>query len=130
MLEHRSERPERHELMRKIDDWMEEFERKEKERKELALKQAEQDQGWTVVSRKRGRRKTSDGQGVSVGAVSAAAAHSASKKIKSDGGMIHMYRFHRKEKRREELIMLRERFEADKKRIAKMKSERMAMGMQ
>lgn len=67
---------------------------------------------------------------MAVGAVSTAAAASAAKKVKTEGEMMHLYRFHKKEKRREELILLRERFEADKKRIAQMKAERTSLGVQ
>lgn len=108
---------------------MEEYERKEQEEKDEKRKQEEQDQGWTVVTRKRGRKKTTDEHGLAVGAVSVAAAASAKKKIKTQGEMTHLYRFHKKDKRREELILLRERFEADKKRIAQMKAERMSLGV-
>lgn len=112
-----------------MDRWMEEYERKEEEEKEMKRINDEQEQGWTVVTRKRGRKKTTDEHGLAVGAVSVAAATSARKKSKTQGEMTHLYRFHKKEKRREELILLRERFEADKKRIAQMKAERMSLGV-
>lgn len=129
VMEHRKQRPDRKVLLEQMDRWMEEYERKEQEEKDEKRKQEEQDQGWTVVTRKRGRKKTTDEHGLAVGAVSVAAAASAKKKIKTQGEMTHLYRFHKKEKRREELILLRERFEADKKRIAQMKAERMSLGV-
>lgn len=129
VMEHRKQRPHRKVLLERMDRWMEEYERKEQEEKDAKRKQEEQEQGWTVVTRKRGRKKTTDEHGLAVGAVSVAAAASAKKKIKTQGEMTHLYRFHKKEKRREELILLRERFEADKKRIAQMKAERMSLGV-
>ena len=56
--------------------------------------------------------------------VQVASAGSVKKPKKNKGELVDFYHFQQHEKKREQLLKLREQFEADKARIAKMKSER------
>ena len=57
-------------------------------------------------------------------ATNALAEKRAAKKKKSEGANLDFYQFQKHERKREQLARLREQFEADKTRIAKMRSER------
>lgn len=72
-----------------------------------------------------GRQTNNDGEGISIGGVSAAAAAAAGKKAQEGQQLLpHFYRFQRREKRRDELLELREQFEADKRKIQELKAAR------
>ena len=108
-------------LQSRIDDWFVEFEA-EAARKEAAARATGGDDGWTVVEAKRGRRKTTDGEGTSVGGIRAATADAR----RTEGPKIreNFYRFQQREKRRNELFELKQAFAADKDRVAKLKASR------
>ena len=108
-------------LQSRIDEWWVEFDA-ETARKEAAAKGAGEDDGWTVVEAKRGRRKTTDGEGTSVGGIRAATADAR----RTEGPKIreNFYRFQQREKRRNELFELKRAFAADKDRVAKLKASR------
>jgi ribosomal RNA-processing protein 7 len=80
--------------------------------------------GWTVVVNKGGRKKNTDESGISVGAVDVTAATERAKKKQRKEGILDFYRFQRREARRNEVLELQQKFEEDKKRIAKMKAAR------
>jgi ribosomal RNA-processing protein 7 len=106
----------------RIDDWFLRFEEEERNRANASAKASADDDGWTVVEAKRGRRKTSDGEGVTVGSIRAASAD-----LRRKPGPVpaeHFYRFQLREKRREELCELRAKFTLDKARVAKLKASR------
>ncbi|CAK0784142.1 hypothetical protein CVIRNUC_007345 [Coccomyxa viridis] len=109
-------------LRKRLDDWTEAFEA-EVERRRREAAGAQEEQGWTVVKRRGGGRKSSDGAGAAVGGVALAAAQAtaAGKKEKT---LTNFYRFQQKEKRRSELMDLREKFKEDKRRIAELKASR------
>jgi ribosomal RNA-processing protein 7 len=115
-------------LQRELDAWTAAHEAAEAARREAALAAMEGD-GWTVVRRQRGRRKSTDGGGVSVGAVSAgaAAAAAAAARAKRPAAPGNFYRFQQRDKRRSELLELRERFEDDKRRLGELKAARKFM---
>ena len=80
------------------------------------------DDGWTVVEAKRGRRKTTDDEGTAVGGIRAATADQRRKEGLQPKE--NFYRFQQREKRRGELFELKQKFEADKERVAKLKASR------
>lgn len=112
-------------LQRQLDAWMEEFEEREAREKEEALMRMEDD-GWTVVRRHKGRKKnTDDVSGITVGAVAAVAAQEIALRAKEkEEKHENFYRFQQKEKRRSDLLELREKFEQDKKRLAQLRAAR------
>ena len=111
--------PER--LQQRIDSWWTEFEA-ETARNEAAGKANASDDGWTVVEAKRGRRKTNDGDGTTVGGIRAATAD----RRRTDGPKIqeNFYRHQQREARRNELFELKQAFAVDKDRVAKLKATR------
>ena len=80
---------------------------------------------FVVVTRKRkGRQNNSDGS-VSVGTASEGAAAAAAKRAKKKRNEhVDLYQFQRHERKREQLVKMREQFEADKARIVKMRNDR------
>ncbi|KAI7841347.1 hypothetical protein COHA_004965 [Chlorella ohadii] len=107
-----------------LDEWMAEWEAEDAARRAAALK-ANEEEGWTVVQRHKGRKKNASASGVTVaGVAGAAAAAQLAEKAKKDHTHADFYRFQQREKRRNELLDLRERFEADKKRLADLRSAR------
>jgi hypothetical protein len=73
--EHKSRRPGNKALQQRLDEWVAAFEAEE-ERKERARTQAMAEDGWTVVTRGKGRAKTTEEGGMTVrsGGVAQAAA--------------------------------------------------------
>jgi hypothetical protein len=96
---------------------------------EAAEAQAEQeaaaadDDGWTVVGAKRGRRKTTDGEGTAVGGVAPAKAARA-RNAAGPVGATDFYRHQLRENQRQAVVELRQKFEEDKKRIAELRAAR------
>ncbi|GLC33919.1 hypothetical protein PLESTB_000817900 [Pleodorina starrii] len=126
--EFKAARPGNDVLQRQIDDWMDEFDA-EQERKARERQAAMGEDGWTVVVRAKGRKRTREEDGVKVmtGGVAvnaAAAAAAAAAKDDKAGGLGDFYRFQRRERRRNELVELRQRFEDDRRRLAQLKAAR------
>jgi hypothetical protein len=119
---HKAQKPGNVELQRQLDEWMEDYEAEEERRKMSAMAAMEED-GWTVVQRHKGRKKNTSESGVTVGAVAAAAATARAAK-KRPVEHTDFYRFQQREKRRNDLLDLRERFEMDKQRLAELKAVR------
>lgn len=119
---HKSEKPGNTVLQERLDAWMDEYETEEAQRKAEALA-AMQEDGWTVVQRHKGRKKNASGTGVVVGAVAARAAQAIAAK-KQTAAHTDFYRFQQREKRRQDLLDLRQKFEEDKKRLAEIKAAR------
>lgn len=122
-------------LQAMVGTFLERFEADEAQRRadDDARHNAMDDDGFVVVTRKRtGRSTTTDASsGATIGVVSAASASAAAagdaapvrkkkKKMEMDG----FYHFQQHEKKREGLMKMREQFERDKERIAKMRAER------
>ena len=131
-----------------VDEWFRNR-AKEKEIEKRKRAREEEDDGWTVVQQKRGRRKTSDNQGITVGGVRAstverrrkealtmegedgdATTTSSSfyrKKKKGALGLApveNFYKFQSRERRRNDLIALQRGFQADKAKVLAMKAAR------
>lgn len=119
---HKAQKPGNVELQRQLDEWMEDYEAEEQKKKEEAMQAMEGD-GWTVVQRHKGRKKSSTATGTAVGAVAAAAAATrVTGKRKLE--LTNFYRFQQRERRRSDLVELRQKFEEDKKRLAELKALR------
>ncbi|GAQ80219.1 ribosomal RNA-processing protein 7 [Klebsormidium nitens] len=114
-------------LQAQIDQWMAEFDvREEQARREREAKAAEDD-GWTLVVGKAGRKKNTDAEGTAVGAVApevAARAAEEQARKKNKGQVLDFYRFQERDRRRSELMALQQKFDEDKKRIARLKASR------
>jgi len=119
---HRARRPGHQKLQEQLDAWMEAWEAEEA-RKWREREEAAGGDGWTVVGGTKGRRKTRDDRGTAVGGVSAALAESRRGKEQKKPEA-NFYRFQRREKRRDEVLELRQRFEEDRKRLAAMRKDR------
>lgn len=108
----------------RIDKWFETFELEEQKKANDAAASASQDHGWTVVEAKRGRRKTTDGDTITVGGIRAATAEGRKKTTACPSTNENFYRFQAREKRRGELYELKAKFSVDKERVAKLKASR------
>ncbi|KXZ54941.1 hypothetical protein GPECTOR_3g110 [Gonium pectorale] len=128
VAEHKAARPGNDVLQQQIDDWMDAHDA-EQERKAREKQEAMGGDGWTVVVRAKGRKRTREEGGVTVqtGGVAAsaavAAAAAAAKESQADQRG-DFYRFQRRERRRNELVELRQRFDEDRKRLAQLKAAR------
>lgn len=129
--------PKREDLRKQVASVMEQFEAAEREqqREQDAMHNQMDDDGFVLVTRKRTGRNTSTemATGATVG-VASASAHDVGddddnglgprKKKKKPKDMADFYHFQQHEKKREQLLKLREQFEQDKERIAKMRADR------
>lgn len=117
-------------LQKHLDEWIDAFEDREARQKEEAMRTLEED-GWTVVRRFKGRRKNAnEADGITVGAVAPAAARDIASRSqqkvakRSEGQGTDFYRSNTREKRRTELIDLRERFEEDRRLLHELRAAR------
>ncbi|XP_073100887.1 uncharacterized protein [Elaeis guineensis] len=110
-------------LQQRIDEFITAYEvQQEQERKEREARAAEG--GWTVVVHHKGRKKTTDSEtGITVGSVAQAAVMDKMAKKKKEVA-VDFYRFQRREAQRNEVMMLRSKFEQDKKRIQQLRAAR------
>lgn len=109
-------------LSQELDAWLERHERTEQRRKEEQAASLEAE-GWTVVQRHKGRKKNVGAGGVRVAGVAQAAAQAAAAN-KQPQQLDSFYRFQKKDKMRNELLELRQKFEEDRQRIQQLKAER------
>ncbi|KAK9105399.1 hypothetical protein Scep_022243 [Stephania cephalantha] len=83
------------------------------------------DDGWVVVEHQKGRKKTTDSKsGITVGSVAQAALLELANKKKHKDVELGFYRNQRKEAQRNEIMMLQNKFELDKKRIQQLRAAR------
>ncbi|KAJ7527391.1 hypothetical protein O6H91_16G051700 [Diphasiastrum complanatum] len=124
--EYRAKRPGIPVLQKQVDTFIAEYEVHEEQAKKEREAAAANDEGWTLVVNKGGRKKVTDSEsGIKVGAVAISKAEKQNEKKKSnEQATLNFYRFQRREGRRNEVLELQKRFEEDKKRIAKMKAAR------
>jgi len=103
-------------LQKAVDGFLKRFEAEERKREKEALDaKGKMDADGFVVVGRRGRP---------VSAAEAAQPDLKRKKKKASGETPDFYHFQQHERKRAQLLKLREQFEADKARIAKMKTER------
>eukprot|EP00270_Netrium_digitus_P021728 TRINITY_DN9488_c0_g1_i1.p1 TRINITY_DN9488_c0_g1~~TRINITY_DN9488_c0_g1_i1.p1 ORF type:complete len:387 (-),score=52.88 TRINITY_DN9488_c0_g1_i1:121-1233(-) len=114
-------------LQKQVDALIADFDRRQLQARKDMEAMAEADDGWTVVVGKTGRKKTTDGQGITVGAVAPEAAKKRADKAKKaaeKAAAVDFYRFQHREKRRQDLMELQKKWEADKKKIAQLRAMR------
>lgn len=124
IIQYHQSRPGVKVLQDRIDDFIMAHEaQEEKARAEREAQAAEG--GWTVVMHHKGRKKTTDAEsGVVVGSVAQAAVlDKLAKKKKKEVGL-DFYRFSKREAHMNEVMMLQNKFEQDKKRIQQMRAAR------
>eukprot|EP00884_Botryococcus_braunii_P005946 jgi/Botrbrau1/15352/Bobra.0289s0007.1 len=118
--EHKAVFPGNEVLKEKLDAWTVAYEAEEARRKA----ETSADEGWTVVERKPGRKK-SKGDGISVGAVALEAAQErAQKTAKKQQQDLDFYRFMRKEEHLRNLVQLKRKFHEDVARVKEMRLQR------
>ncbi|CAH9084321.1 unnamed protein product [Cuscuta europaea] len=124
VTEYYQSRPGLHVLQEKIDDYIVAYEAEKEQEKKVKEALIAED-GWTVVSHHKGRKKTVDSEsGVAVGSVSQAAVlESLAKKKPSETGL-NLYQFQRREAKRNEIMELQSKFEQDKKRAQQLRVAR------
>lgn len=124
--------PPRETLQRRVSAFMEQFEAQERERERAADAMHNQmdDDGFVLVTRKKTGRNTSTetatGATVQVAATSGGDEPGSGppKKKRKQMDTADFYHFQQHEKKREQLLKLREQFEHDKERIARMRASR------
>ena len=124
--------PPRETLQRRVSAFMEQFEAQERERERAADAMHNQmdDDGFVLVTRKKTGRNTSTetatGATVQVAATSGGDEPGSGppKKKRKHMDTADFYHFQQHEKKREQLLKLREQFEQDKERIARMRASR------
>ncbi|KAK4787756.1 hypothetical protein SAY86_011589 [Trapa natans] len=124
LMEYRLSRPGLKILQQKIDEFIIAHEEKlDQERKEREALAAEG--GWTVVTHHKGRKKTTDSEtGTVVGSVSETALREQTAKKKPKEIGLDFYRFQKRDAQRNEIMMLQNKFEQDKKRIQQLRAAR------
>ncbi|OVA12516.1 Ribosomal RNA-processing protein 7 [Macleaya cordata] len=123
LTEYHQSRPGLDILQQRIDEFITAHEeREEQARQEREARAAEG--GWTVVVHHKGRKKTTDESGITVGSVAQAAVVDKMAKKKSKEVGIDFYRFQRREAQRNEVMMLQSKFEQDRKRIQQLRAAR------
>ncbi|KAJ9523337.1 hypothetical protein QJQ45_005382 [Haematococcus lacustris] len=122
--QHKAARPEPEELQRQLDEWTAAHEAEE-ERRAKERQAAMGGDGWTVVVRSKGRKKSKEDGGVATqsGGVALAAAQASAAATKALP-VQDFYRFQQRDKRRSELLDLRDQFQQDKKRITELRAAR------
>jgi len=121
VAEHKSCFPGHDVLQSQIEEFWEAHQEEQK-RKKAEREASMTDDGWTLVTRNKGRTKNRDTGGTAVvGASAAAVAEHANKQAK---GLDNFYRFQSRENRRNELLELRAKFQQDKKRVSELRAQR------
>ncbi|KAI8047774.1 ribosomal RNA-processing protein 7-domain-containing protein [Thamnidium elegans] len=118
-------RPSPIELQQEVDTFMMKFKADEyqKEREKLERMNQMDDDGFTVVVRHK-KTKATDGT-IHVGAITTEAAEAQRvNQLKKKKELVNFYRFQMREKKQDELVELRKRFEEDKAKIAQLKQTR------
>ncbi|KAF6266678.1 ribosomal RNA-processing protein 7-domain-containing protein [Scenedesmus sp. NREL 46B-D3] len=127
VAQHKARRPGNAELQKQLDDWMEAHEAAEAAR-EAAQQAAMAEDGWTVVVRSKGRKRARDVGGTSTVSGGIAPAAAAAARTAADAKQAkqadNFYRFQQRDKRRSELMDLRQKFEEGRKRLAALKAAR------
>mmetsp|Transcript_12655 Transcript_12655/g.22594 ORF Transcript_12655/g.22594 Transcript_12655/m.22594 type:complete len:165 (-) Transcript_12655:539-1033(-) len=139
VADHKAQTPGNEVLKENIDNWIANFEAEEEERQRAKLAAVAGD-GWTVVVRSKGRKRTREENGVSTftGGRATAAAEEKLKQVRAakdaaaekdailmagrhDLGQ-HFYRTHRLDRQRTEVAELQKKFQADQRRLKEMRA--------
>mmetsp|Transcript_154 Transcript_154/g.393 ORF Transcript_154/g.393 Transcript_154/m.393 type:complete len:257 (-) Transcript_154:112-882(-) len=126
LAEYHAERPGNEVLRKRLDMWITNWEAEQESKKAAMLAQAEEEEGWTLVTSKKGKNKNASATGVVVGSVSKGKANAigAKEATKVKAQLDDFYRFQKREANRNVLLSLREKFEEDKRKVAKLKAAR------
>lgn len=124
LISYKESRPGLKILQHRIDEFVTAYEvQQEQERKEREARVAEE--GWTVVVHHKGRKKTTDSEtGITVGSVAQAVVMDKVAKRKRKEVALDFYRFQKREAQRNEVMMLQNKFEQDRKRIQQLRAAR------
>lgn len=109
------------------DAWIMGFEAERDQKRKDEEAQMEMEEGWTLVTSKKSRAKTVSSSGVVVGSIAKgrAASLGIQKSISKKNSIVDdFYRFQKREHHRNQLLELREQFEDDKRKVAKLKAAR------
>ena len=122
---HKESAPAPQVLQKQLDDWVAAYEEEEAAREKQKKTNMAED-GWTVVVRQKGRAKTKEEGGASVrgGGVSQAVALEMKKASEKKEVESNFYTFQQRDKRRNELLTLRQKFDSDRRRIQELRRER------
>ncbi|XP_058729670.1 uncharacterized protein LOC131601794 isoform X1 [Vicia villosa] len=124
IMEYHQSRPGLEVLQNQIDDFITDYEEKLEEEKK-AKEALAAEGGWTVVVQRKGRKKTTDSEsGIAVGSVAQAAVEDKLAKKKNKEVGLDFYRFQKREAQRNELMLLQQKFEEDKKRLQQLRAAR------
>ncbi|KAI9501019.1 ribosomal RNA-processing protein 7-domain-containing protein [Coemansia spiralis] len=125
IYEHRASRPPTDLLKTEVNSYMAKFEEAQYERERMLAQQQNvpDDDGFITVIRRGRNTKNKDGS-ATVTAASAEEAREAAKK-KTDVVFGNMYRFQVRERKNNQLLELRKKFEEDKEKIARMRQSRL-----
>ncbi|XP_058723081.1 uncharacterized protein LOC131594894 isoform X2 [Vicia villosa] len=124
IMEYHQSRPGLEVLQNQIDDFITDYEEKLEEEKK-AKEALAAEGGWTVVVQRKGRKKTTDSEsGIAVGSVAQAAVEDKLAKKKNKEVGLDFYRFQKREAQRNELMLLQQKFEEDKKRLQQLRAVR------
>eukprot|EP00300_Choanocystis_sp_HF-7_P004102 c13133_g1_i1.p1 GENE.c13133_g1_i1~~c13133_g1_i1.p1 ORF type:complete len:247 (+),score=63.22 c13133_g1_i1:50-790(+) len=121
LAEYHAARPNPTQLEKDVAEFLMSFDQAEEEAQKAKEETLVDEDGFILVTR-RGNKRYSGANGVSM-PVATADPEKIAKKRKQDK-VLDFYRFQQRQRRREELAVLREKFEEDKLRIQKMKSSR------
>ncbi|CAM9974562.1 unnamed protein product [Phaeothamnion confervicola] len=109
-----ADRPSRAELQEEVDSFMEEFDAAEAERRRIERQKGDvDDDGFVRVTHKKRQKLANASEGGRAG-----------KRKKGGGELQNFYGFQMREAKREQLLQLRQKFEEDKARVARMKEAR------
>ncbi|KAG0473458.1 hypothetical protein HPP92_015315 [Vanilla planifolia] len=124
LLQYKESRPGLQVLQQRIDEFITAHgQQQEEERKEREARVAEG--GWTVVVHHKGRKKTTDAEtGTTVGSVAPASVIGMLSQKKTKEIALDFYKFHKREAKRNEIMMLQSKFEQDKQRIQQLRATR------
>ncbi|KAJ2850031.1 hypothetical protein IWW36_002216 [Coemansia brasiliensis] len=124
LYEYRASRPPVELLKTEVDSYMEKFEAAQYERERMLSQQQNvpDEDGFVTVVRRGRHTKNTDGS-VSVTAASADDARAAGSR-KKEVLIGNMYRFQMRERKNNQLLELRKKFEQDKEKIARMRQAR------
>lgn len=122
--QYKAERPGKSHLQQQLDNWTANWEEEQQQKAKLK-ESAMAEEGWTLVTRGKGRAKSKTENGITAasGGIALPSAQAAAKR-KAPASLANFYRFQKREQRRNELVELRQKFDADKRRILDLRAAR------
>ncbi|KAJ2554440.1 hypothetical protein EV175_002585 [Coemansia sp. RSA 1933] len=126
IYEHRAAHPPIDILKTEVDSYMAKFEEAQYERERMLTQQQNvpDADGFVTVVRRGRNTRNNDGSAI-VTAASVDEAREAGRKKQAAGAFGNMYRFQQRERKNDQLLELRKKFEEDKEKIARMRQSRL-----